>query len=510
MLADRGTSDSGRAGRGATALLSRPEFWLGVIVFVSGAYFCGSGSWNQNARLDAIFAFVEPGPHRWTFRIDTFLPFPEQRFNTGDFGRFNGHYYANKAPGTQLLGVLAYLPIYAFEVLAHADIYNPAVEILNGYLVNLWVSVVPLMIGVISLFRFLQRQMSQARAARLALLGWFGTALFPYSTQLWGHTTAAAFVLMALGFLDVALAVGDKRSLCATGLLLGLSVLCDYLVLALLAVVILGIAFGGWRHLLWLAIGGFVPLVLLFGYQSYCFGGPLTLPTAGESPAFMDERLFLGLFGPVSLKALFGLALGIYRGIFLQMPLLIGALVGFGYWWRRNYRDRLLQLVSVAFLATLTLVASFNGWQGGATVCARYLIPVIPLLVIALKELPKSRWANLGLAVCAVPSVSNMLAVAAVSPVVNARSANPLFGTTYGHLLSGRLHPYPLPIRLQRIQPDYSQWKGLAVWNWGDVLGLTGLTRLLPLLAVVGVCLVVLWRSTRRSVVTPPVTVTLA
>jgi hypothetical protein len=84
-------------------------------VFLGGAYFCGSGSWNQDARLDAIFTFVEPGLHRYTFRLDPFLPWPNRSINAGDWALVGTHYYANKAPGTILFGVLAYWPAYLLE-----------------------------------------------------------------------------------------------------------------------------------------------------------------------------------------------------------------------------------------------------------------------------------------------------------------------------------------------------------------------------------------------------------
>jgi hypothetical protein len=480
-------------------LIRKPEFWIALLVFLSGAYFCGSGAWNQNARLDAIFAFVEPGPDHLTFRIDHFVPLPKRFINTGDYARFGDQYYANKAPGTILLGVLGYLPLYGLEHFAGANIDEPVIEILNAYLINLWVSVVPMTVAVVLFYRLLWRRLSAPRAAALALLTWFGTALFPYATQLWGHSTTAAFVMMALFWLDRALETGAPRAATAAGACLGLGLLCDYLVLPLVAAVVLAVGLSRPRNLIRLGLGGSIPASLLLGYHWYCFGGPFVLPTHGSHPVFVDKARLFGVFGVVSPRALFELTLGTSRGLFLQMPLLVVALLGLVLWGRRNRRDLLLWIIVLASVATLLEVASFNGWHGGATVCARYLIPTIPLLMLGLRELPKSRWATVTLFTCAVPSLFHMLALAAVSPIVPDKMRAPLYREIIPRLLLGDLHPYPFPIRLQLLHPEFVLWQRITVWNWGDVLGLSGASRLLPLVAIVGAGSAALWWATQRT-----------
>jgi hypothetical protein len=467
------------------SLLARPELWITLIVLIAGAYFCGSGSWNQNARLDAIFSFVEPGPHRWTFRIDPFLPFPDRSVNTGDWTRIGEHYYANKAPGTILLGVLAYLPLHWLEAALDVSSDEPMIEILNAYWINVWVSVVPLALASALWYRLLSRQVSAQRAVALTLCTFFATALFPYSTQLWGHTTAAGFVMMAWWSSDAA--AGSPRRLphVATGALAGLAVLCDFLAFPAALALVLGAGLKRGTRLGWLCVGGLGPVLLLLGYQWYCFGSPWSLPTEHTRSQFVDTTRVLGLFGWVDPTALLDLTLGPRRGLFFQMPLLLAAAVGYVFWFRRARFDFEPWANASAFILTLALVASFNGWHGGATVCARYLIPATPLLARGLAALPSGRWATVGLAALAVPSSCNMLAVAAVGPLAPDTLANPLRSFIYPHFLAGRLHPYPWPIRLQALHPDFSAWSQLTVWNFGDVLGLTGLARLLPLVTLI-------------------------
>ena len=449
------------------------ELWLALVVFVGAAYFYGGVSWNQNARLDAMFTFVEPGPHRWTFRLDPFLPDPVGGINTGDWTRVGDHYYANKAPGTVLLGTLVYLPLYHLERIAGADLSQPSLHHVNAYVINLWVSVLPIVLAIVGWSRLLARQAGPVRGIGLALLTFFGTALLPYATQLWGHATAAAFVMFAVAALE-------RRRIALSGGCMGMAMLSDFLVLPVLAGIAIVIALRDRRQLVrWIA-GGSGPALALFLYLWYCFGSPFHLPTEGTNPMFVDNQRALGLFGWPSGVALFQLTVGPYRGVFLQMPLLLAAVAGFVYWRRRAPSDPLYWVCLGSSVMTLLWVSTFNGWHGGASIAARYLIVVLPLVALALRELPAGRAGLAVLVVAAVPSVLHMLAIAAVSPLVREEALNPLFGELLPRFLDGQLHPHVLPIRLQGLDPNVEAWGRMAAWNWGDFLGLRGLARVLP------------------------------
>ena len=92
--------------------LRRPAVAIFLVVTLACGWFYAQGSWNQNARYDMIYSFVEPGtPDFLTFRIDHFhiIWKGKKTFNTGDWAFHDGHYYSNKAPGASLLGI----PVYA-------------------------------------------------------------------------------------------------------------------------------------------------------------------------------------------------------------------------------------------------------------------------------------------------------------------------------------------------------------------------------------------------------------
>jgi hypothetical protein len=104
-----------------------------------------------------------------TFRLDPFLPWPNRSINAGDWALVGTHYYANKAPGTILFGVLAYWPAYLLET-SLGVLGNSGRRHLDAYWINLCVSVMPLAVASLLWCRLLARRISAARAATLTLL----------------------------------------------------------------------------------------------------------------------------------------------------------------------------------------------------------------------------------------------------------------------------------------------------------------------------------------------------
>ena len=380
---------------------------IAALVFVVLAYFHGGAGWNQNARLDAIFAFVEPGTEETlTFRIDRFLP------NTGDFAIYGGHYYANKAPGTMLLGVPVYAVLFHVEALLGLDAEDPVVAHLNAYFINLFVSVLLTALAAGVYFWILRRGGLGAGLAAALTLGLFlGTGLFPYSTQLWGHATAGALMVLALGAL-LAARGGSRTALLAAGFCGGWAVATEYQ--AVLFVVLAGLyVLVEHRRRIALYLAGGLPVFVLYAaYHQLAFGSPLALASAYSKADFLDAGNTFGLFGAFSPAVLGQLLFGVYRGIFFHMPVLIFAVPGYGLWLRRDRRDGILWISLLTVLGFLAMNASFNGWHGG-----RYLIPALPLLFLGLKEIPWSRTLRLCFAALAAISAFNMLTVAAVNPL---------------------------------------------------------------------------------------------
>jgi len=478
----------------------RSDLLLGLWVLFACAYFYNGASWNQNARLDPIFAFVESGPDQGSFRIDRFLYLTERApvplDNTGDWAYHDGHFYSNKAPGTTLIGIPFYLLIYHAEQALGLDVDEPVLQAMNAYLINLWVSGFFVTLAAVAFRHLLERSGTPpGPALAVALLLFFATALFPYSTQLWGHTTAAAMLVLALHAQSQA---GRERTQWA-GFAAGLAVLTEYT--AIIAVAALGVMLllQHWRRGLDYALGGMLPLALFLYYHWICFGSPFALASSFSNPAFIDANRQFGLLGLPTLAVLYELTFSPYRGIFTQMPILLAGVTGLGLWLWHSPRSGLGWVALTGSLGLLLLIAGFNGWHGGATVVSRYLIVAFPLLLLGLPRLLSLRWAWLPVGVVTAVSCANMFVIAAVSPLSLENESNPLYGLGYELFFSGQLHQFASTIRLHALLPDVDQIDALRGWNLGELLGLEGFATLLPFFVGIALLGFALYRAVQQE-----------
>lgn len=447
----------------------RPANAIFLAVLLCCGWFYAQGGWNQNARYDMIYSFVEPGtPDFLSFRIDHFLVDAQKTVNTGDWAFHDGHYYSNKAPGASLLGIPVYAALYLLEYPFHRGAVPPRLDMFNAWAINLFVSVLPVAVAAVLLYLTLLRLgCGERRAAFWALASALATPLWPYSTMMWGHPLAAATLIFALFHL----VRNGKYDLFFCGFWCGASVLADYLALPGAA------AFGVYLLLrspktIWKFIAGGMPMLLLFaGYHAWCFGAPFTPATMFNNPQFLEAEKtggVLGTFSPlIALKLLFGS----YRGLFLASPLLLAAIPGFLQLLRR---DRAAAWCAAgAFLAGVWINAGFNGWHGGSTTTARYLIPLVPCLIfLAATWRPQNRLFRLLLPALAALSCFNMLAIASATPMVAEQFRNPLYGMTWELFFQGGMRLFPLNgIRTYFLNPEV--WKDLypmASFSLGTLL----------------------------------------
>src|SRR5205823_12514163 len=122
----------------------------------------------------------------------------------------------------------------------------------------------------------------------------------------------------------------------------------------------------------------------------------------------------LGIFGMPSLDALIGITVSPYRGLFYFAPVLVMALGGAVIWLRD--RDQLGQLAAIAATSAIFFAfnVSFNGWEGGFGIGARYLVPLIPLWGLAMLRL--RGWLRPAMVALAAISFGINFAAAAVDP----------------------------------------------------------------------------------------------
>jgi len=508
------------------------------LVFGLCAYFYNGYGWGQTARYDPIWAFVEPGPDRYTLRIDGFLSDPAEGLNTGDWARNperGEHHYSNKAPGTTLLGVPFYFALYHVERVAGLDPTSVRGVLVNAYLINLWVSVLPVAVSAAFFFGLARSLTGGARRAlTLTFVLYGGTLMFPFSTMLWGHTTAAALVVMSLA----CYAGSGPRRLFWSGLFAGMAVLTDYgaAPLPLLLLAVTAVSPDRRRGLGTLALGGLAPATVFAAYHWTLFGSPLALASSYSPAGMLREDDVGGLFGAFQPGALRGLTISTGRGLFVFMPVLALSVVGAAYFLRGGggdgdgggdghggrARHDALAWIAVG-CAALILLANliFNGWHGGVTAGPRYQIVALPFYAVLLAYLPERGWAGYALLALGCVSFANMFAIASVGPLApDVFRGSPLLFAYWklvqtlrldlgldaplspgGSLSRGSIHVYPtFLMRAWSIELTSPLIERLAVFNLGErLLGLRGVASLLPGLLLPGGLGLWLWRGTGRG-----------
>ncbi len=494
--------------------LKKPEVLIFALVLVVLGYFYANGGSSQNSRLDAIYAFVEPDfMETGTFKINRFIVNPAQGINTDDWSFRDNNFYSNKAPGTHFLGIPPYFIAFHFQRIFQMDAYDPILEMIDAYMINFFVSILPVAIAAVLFFRILMISLkcSERKSLFLSLCLVLATPLFPYSIQLWGHTTAAAFLVFSLYNL---LATDRERetSLFWCGFWIGCATVTDYLAVIFTFSIFAYLLATEKKRCIYYIAGGLIPLFSLIFYQYYCFGSILKSSISENNPLFVQQSKMAGMFGKISVPIMLRILLSPERGILLATPILLGSIAGFIFWFNSNRKDLLLWLSVCSIVALIVLNASFNAWHGGAATYMRYQIPAIPFWILLLAKIPDTRiWRNLIILLVAI-SVFNMLAIASVStectvpldptidraniggkiPMDNPAVAsqysnttkNPLFGWTYSKFLNGQLSLLKSPIRHQFMHPDWERLKVYSSWNIGLLLGFKGLWSLMPLMLI--------------------------
>lgn len=418
---------------------------LFALVFVAYAWFFGGGGWNQNAAFDLTRAIVE----QHTFAIDAF---GGSRINTYDVSFHAGHAYANKAPGLSLFAVIPYSILYGIERAVGVDTDSFDAMNLNLYACGVAVCATSGALLIAIFFGYARRiGVTPIRALCVALLLAFGTYLFAYSTVFFNHVPGALFLFWCFArvMLDP-----DKRPWIA-GALGGAAVLSNYpLLIPVALIVAAAYAIPGERirRLAWIAAGAAPFAVVLFAYQTICFGSPLRTSVEATSDIFQTEGALFGVLVMPKLSVLFAITVSRFRGLFFLSPVLLFAFIGAVLMIRSRQRLRDLALAAGVVASLLLINMAFNNWDGGSAIGPRYILPVVPFLGVPMlfaSGLLRPVWILLG-----TVSVFFNFAVTAVNPTPSRQISDPMFRYTIPLLVTGRL-PVDTP-----LNPPFA-WKSM-------------------------------------------------
>jgi hypothetical protein len=491
----------------ATRAARRTELCLFALLWVSYAYFFQSGGQNEAARLDLARAMIEQG----VLYVDDY------RWNTADIIVHvrDGveHFYSNKAPGVSLVIVLPFaLVSAALRLLGLPEWLHWNVAIYTTTLLT--ISLISALAGVV-MFRVARRISGSTGGALLGVVAvWLGSIVFPFSTLLFGHQLAGAFLTFAFALVFALRSRGEAAfrrpalAVAAAGFLAGLAVVTEYPAFLLAALVggylLIALACAGiaWRRSAELAgafaAGAGAACAILFVYNWIAFGSLLYIPyqsyAEGVGPhTFAGHALgFLGMHWPgaaefgfvlaqITVRAPRGLVyLGFGEGrIYALSPVLWLALPGL-FWLRRAARPEAL-FVLTALAAFLIFNAcygdSIHYWGGAASVGPRHIVPMLPFLALplafAVRRLP---WAFVPLLAV---SVFYVLLATAIEPRVGSEFDNPSRELFLANYLEGR---FALGRDSIFDQEDRLLTEDSVAFNLGKLIGLDGAWQLAPLL----------------------------
>jgi hypothetical protein len=386
--------------------------WLAILTFAACGYFFAGGGWNQNSQFDLTRAIVE----RHTFAIDSLAR------NTGDVAIANGHIYSNKSPAISWLAAIPYAALHAIESGRGANPGDATLLTINVWLCSLLCVALPASLIPPMIFIYARRRGVDARwAAIVAASSVLATQVFPYATAFMLHAPSAALLVYAL--------TTPHRA--RAGFAAALATATNYLCAPALIV----FAFVERRSLARYAAAAIAPLAALAAYQYLCFGSIFAISIAHEDSRFLTPGAAMGVFQWPTPGVIYAVTLSPYRGVFFFAPVLLVALFGLRAWWRAERNPCAASIIVIAAFFAFNI--SFNGWEGGFGIGGRYLVPVIPLLMMALLHI---RPRMLGYVAIAVSFAINFAAVA-VDPQPSATIPRPLMQYIVPLLVHGHFAP---------------------------------------------------------------------
>ncbi len=303
----------------------------------------------------------------------------------GVFG-LDGALYSKKgvAPSLALLPLTIAAQVAPWlPVRATAMLFNPLVTALTGAL---------LYTGVRAL------DVRPRTALGVALLYGFGSTAVVYTKTLFGEPLAALLILSAVLSILRFWRDGSLRPLVWAGAAIGFAtgINLTYLLTAvLLAVFALAPSLRGKAtatRLLQAAAAFSAPiavtLVIIAIYNAARFGSPLT-----SGYYFGDGEGFNRPF----LLGLFGLTFSPYRGLLWYTPLALMALPG--AWLLARVQSKTTWLLLALIGAQFAVYASWWSWHGGVVWGPRFILPVLPLIMLCTAPIIERTFSQRGTAV---------------------------------------------------------------------------------------------------------------
>lgn len=287
-----------------------------------------------------------------------------------------------------ILPSLAALPLFALGALA-APLGPAAFDYATRFAVTALNAPVTAATAALLAWWALRLGIPRRGALLLALLYALATFAWPYTRTFFSEPLAALLLLLAAERSDAAMRAqaAGGTGFGAAGLAAGLLLATRLAAGVTLPILALGLI--AWpahlsdrrawllaarvtlRRLAWWGLGLVPGLALVAGYNYLRFGTLLATGYAAEAELFTTPLI----------AGLYGLLLSPGKSLLLYAPPVVLALPGALWLWRRGER-RVVLLATGLFLSHLLLYARWGEWFGGGVWGPRFLLPVLPLLML--------------------------------------------------------------------------------------------------------------------------------
>lgn len=455
------------------------------IVLVSTAYFHQGPQPNTNSRFNLIQSLLDDQ----SIQIDRFSG------NTIDKAFREGHYYSDKAPGLSFLGTIVLAP---FHVLFNAiDLQARTRLQLELYLVTFFLLNLLTAISAVFFFR-LSCELLGPKCVSLSfavtLLSFLSTLALPYSTTLFSSQLTAN--LLFLSFYHLRKFSEIYRSYAKT---IFLAFIISYICIVEYPAAPVAAIFGAYLFIKLLqkkeyklatisVVPGIFILCLILFYNYHAFGSAFSIGYSHlQLTPFYDGMAegFFGLKFPTP-ERIYQLLFSSYRGLFFFNPILFFSLLGLLYGLYISRFRNLSIIISGLFLYFLFLNASYYFWEGGACIGPRHLVPVLPFLLVALLLLPKSWILSPLFWTTGLVSFIFMIVSTTVNVVPSEDILNPLWDYLFPQFRSGNISQGAFPLLpMETIVSDPTLAR-MVSFNLGELVGLRGISSILPLIVIIG------------------------
>jgi hypothetical protein len=292
---------------------------------------------------------------------------------------YKGNYYSALAPGVSFLSLpfvgLGFVLDGGFSLFGNAmllsELFVAFCDAIAAYLV----------------FKLASMYFTERTSAFVAFAYAFSTIGWPFATYFFESDVSAMFDVLAV-YLAIRMARSGSSGLADAvpcGAALGAALTIDYLNGILVPIVSIFLLYSFRRRLgrfaegfVGLLVASAVGVVLIAIYNQVAFGNPLLT----TEQAYQHTSSLLGSF---SYPLLSGLYLDLFsplRGVFVYCPILILGAVGFDFILRRRETASEGLLLAACFVGFLIPYAMWYNAVGGEAFGQRFLIPVIPFLLL--------------------------------------------------------------------------------------------------------------------------------